>query len=127
MEKIILRNKTEIEIKPGASLGDITAVVADFTELGNVADTLKLEGNLDAVQFTSDGTITGEYTDMKLIAPMFRGVDVREYGITASFALEEKTEIEKRLDRIETSQHLQEGAIEELGEVVSTLAEGGMV
>ena len=127
MEKLILSDKTEIKVKPGASLGNITALVTGFTELGTVADALMVNGNLDVMQFTSDEAVTSEYSEMKLISPLFQNVDIQVDGsVIATFALREKTELERQLDRIESKQQLQDGAIEELGEAVSTLAEGGM-
>lgn len=127
MEKLILTDKTEIEIQPGASLSNITAVAQDFQELGTIADALMVNGNLDVMQFTSDDAVTSEYSEMKLISPLFQNVDIQVDGsVIATFALREKTELERQLDRIESKQQIQDGAIEELGEVVSTLAEGGM-
>lgn len=127
MEKIILKDKTEIEIRPGASIGSITAEVADFAALGAVAEALMAAGNLDAVKFQTDDTVTGEYTGMKLETPLFRSVDVHAGKVEAAFAIRQKTETEKRLDALESSQEIQDGAIGDLGEVVSTIAEGGVM
>ena len=44
MEKIILTDNTEIEIKAGASLGAITATATDFTALGVIATALTASG-----------------------------------------------------------------------------------
>ena len=134
MEKIILSNKTEINIKPGSFLSRVTVVVSDFTELGAVAEALRTKGNLDTIQFTNDGIVTGEYSDMKLISPLFREVEILEDAtVTADFEMREKTELEKRLDEFEasqkvmnSSQQLQGGAIEELGEMISKISEGGI-
>ena len=125
MEKLILTDKTEIEIQPGASLSNITVLVTDFTELGIVADALMVNGNLDVLQFTSDDVVTGEYTDMKLISPLFREVDIQDDCIAASFSVREKTELEKLKDKTEAEQRLQDGAIQEIGEMLSNLLEGG--
>jgi len=139
MEKIILSNKTEsnkteIVIKPGSYLSRVTVVTSDFTELGTIAEALRTEGNLDTIQFTNDGIVTGEYSDMKLISPLFREVEILEDAtVTADFEMREKTELEKRLDEFEasqkvmnSSQQLQGGAIEELGEMISKISEGGI-
>ena len=40
-------------------------------------------------------------------------------------AFREKTELEKRVDAIERGQEIQNGALEDLGQVVSEIAEGG--
>ncbi len=127
MGKLILSDKTEIEVKPGATLSNITAVAQDFQELGAIADALMVNGNLDVLQFTSDDIVTGEYTDMKLISPLFREVDIRDDCVAASFSVREKTELEKLKDKTEAEQRLQDGAIQEIGEMLSNLLEGGMV
>ena len=126
MEKMILSDNTEIEIKEGASIWDITAVANDFTALGTIAEALKKDKNLETVQFKTNDEVTGEYTDMILETPLFRDVDIDNDGkVVANFSLREKTDIEKRLDAIEAGQTLQDGAIRDLGDVVSTIAEGG--
>ena len=101
MEKIILADNTEIEIKAGASLGAITASAADFTVLGTVAAALTAPGNMDSVQFKTDDTITGEYAGLKLERPLFEAVDIVDGRVEATFGIREKTETEKRLDALE--------------------------
>jgi len=127
MEKIILADNTEIEIKAGASLGAITAIAADFTALGTVAAALTAPGNMDNVKFKVDETVTGEYTGMKLESPLFGAVDIVDGHVEATFGIREKTEVEKRLDALESGQEVQDGAITDLGDVVSTMAEGSNV
>lgn len=124
MEEIILKDKTEITIKEGASLNSITAVVEQFKDLDPIASALLKEGNLDTVQFKSGENITGNYTDMRLEYPLFQ-VNVVNEKVEATFAIREKTEEEKRLDALEKGQSVQDGAIEDLGNVVSELSEGG--
>lgn len=122
MEKLVLKDKTEIEIKPGASLGSITAAVADFTALGIVAAALTAAGNLDEVRFKSDDIVTGEYQNMKLETPLFRVVDIVEGKVEATFAVREKTETEKRLDALENGQAVTDEAVQEL--IITTLGGG---
>lgn len=114
MEKIILKDKTELKIMDGAGLNEITAVVGDWVALGGVADVLTTAGNLDDVQFTTDETVTGKYVDMILESPLFSAVDVVGDEIRATFAIREKTDVEKRLDAVESGQNIQDGAIMEL-------------
>lgn len=127
MEKLILKDGTEITIKAGAGLEEITAVVTDFAALGTLADTIRKPDNLKEIRFKSDEVITGEYTDMKLLSPLFGTVDIESGKVVATFGLAEKTEIEKRLEAVESGQALQDGAIKDLGDVVSVIAEGGAV
>lgn len=125
MDKMILTDKTEVVIKEGASLNNITTEVESFEALGSVAEALKKEGNLGIVQFLSGENVIGNYSDMVLESPLFREVDKQGETVTAVFALREKTNVEKRLDALEKGQGIQDGAIEDLGSVVSELSEGG--
>ena len=125
MNKIVFTDNQEFDIKEGASLGAITAVVADFTALGTLADALTKPGNLNSIQFKTGDAVTGQYTDMKLESPLFKAVDIQDGKVLATFGIREKTETEKRLDALESGQEIQDGAIGDLGEVVSTIAEGG--
>lgn len=127
MEKIILTDNTEIEIKAGASLGAITVTAADFTALGIIAAALTIPGNMDCVRFKTGVATTGEYANMKLERPLFGAVDIIDGRVEATFAIREKTEVEKRLDALEIGQEVQDGAITDLGDVVSTMSEGGNV
>lgn len=124
MEEIILTDKTEITIKEGASLNSITAVVEQFKDLDPIASALMKAGNLDTVEFKHEDEVTGSYTDMRLEYPLFQ-VNVVNEKVEATFAIREKTEEEKRLDVLEKGQSVQDGSIEDLGNVVSELSEGG--
>ena len=117
MEKIILKDKTEITIKEGASLNAITAVVEQFKDLDPIASAILKEGNLDTVQFKSEENITGNYTDMRLEYPLFQ-VNVVNEKVEATFAIREKTEEEKRLDVLEKGQSVQDGAIMEMAGMI---------
>ena len=125
MDKIIFADKTELEIKEGASLDAVTVRVDAFADLQGVADALMKAGNLKTVQFKHGEEVTGEYSDLTREGVLFSGVDLVEGKVEATFWLREKTELEKRLDAIEEGQSIQDGAIADLGEVVSTMAEGG--
>lgn len=50
MQKIVLKDKTEMEILAGASIASTTLAVNDFNALGTVAQALTKAGNLDSVQ-----------------------------------------------------------------------------
>lgn len=127
MEKIILSDNTEIQIHEGASLERIVFEVADFAALGPIAAVIKKDGNLNTVQFVSGTKVTGEYSDMKLEAPLFREVDIMEDGkVQAVFAIREKTEMEKEIDAMKAGQGIQDGAIADLGDIVSEMIEGSV-
>lgn len=119
MEKIILADNTEIEIREGASLSRNVVDVADFADLKTVAEALTKTGNLKTVKYKSGDQVTGNYNDMKLESPLFTAVDYTEdKKVMAAFGIREKTEVEKRLDSIEDGQQIQDGAILDLASVV---------
>ena len=126
MEKMNLKNKTELEIMNGASLNAITAVADGWTALGEIAEALKESGNLDEVQFKTDETVTGEYRNMKLESPLFSTVDIAEDGkIHAAFGIRQKTEMELAIEQLQRQQaemnarqEIQDGAIMELAGIV---------
>lgn len=114
MEKMILADKTELEIKEGAAIGSITVVVDDFAVLGTVATALTKAGNLETVQFKTDESVTGEYTGMKLESPLFTAVDLVGGKVEATFGIREKTDLEKRVDTLEGRADVTEGALQEM-------------
>ena len=126
MEKMVLKNKMELEIMEGAALSAITVVVGDWIALGVAAGLLRETGNLDEVQFKTDETVTGEYRDMKLESPLFSTVDIAEDGkIHAAFGIRQKTEMELAIEQLQrqqaemnASQEIQDGAIMELAGMV---------
>ena len=115
MEKMIVKDKTEIEIMEGAALNAITAVADDWIALGVIAEALKESGNLDDVQFKTDEIMTGEYQNMKLESPLFYAVDIAEDGkIHATFSIRKKTEMELAIEQLQKGQGVQDGAIMDL-------------
>ena len=126
MEKLVLTDNTELEIMDGASLDYIRIQTDNFAALDQIAGALKKEGNLAKVQFKTDDEVTGEYEDLYLERPIFQEADMTPDGnVVSVIAFREKTELEKRVDAIERGQEIQNGALEDLGQVVSEIAEGG--
>ena len=99
MGKLILADNTEIQILDGASLGNISAEVADWAAAGDVVSKLTTD-NLQKVQFTSGEDVSGEYADMTLIAPV-------QYtpGSPAllTFGIRERTEEEIQQEDVQTA------------------------
>ena len=75
MEKMVLKDGTELQIQEGASLDAITVVADNISSLEPIKEALKKEGNLDKVQFKTDDLVTGEYEGMILESPLFAAVD----------------------------------------------------
>lgn len=128
MDKIILKNKTEFEIADGASLGNIQIKAENFKAVKTITDAFSAD-NLQEVTFTHNGETSGKYTDLKCDGFTYiqnTDADEKEDGTyTVTIRLRTKTEIEKRLDALETGQvTLQQGhesnagAIEDLAGMI---------
>ena len=118
MEKMILKDKTELEILGGAGMNAVTAIANNWKGLGIIAEALQKPGNLDEVQFKKDETVTGEYRNMKLESP-FSAVDVAEDGkIHATFGIRQKTEMELAIEQLQKGAIVRDGAIMELAGMI---------
>lgn len=119
-DKIILSNNYEIEIESGASLSDIRVVSDTKADMLATWDMLMTENLKSVGVINGDGVTVGTYSDLVLVSETSREKDGK---IETSFNLQEKTDTEKRLDALESGQEVQDGAIMDLGEAVSTLSE----
>lgn len=128
MDKIILKDQTTFEVADGASLGNIQIQSKNFDGIKTITDAFA-ENNLAEVTFTHNDAVSGKYTDLKSDGFTYVpnvGEDGAEDGTyTVTIRLRTKTEIEKRLDALETGQvTLQQGhesnagAIEDLAGMI---------
>lgn len=128
MDKIILKNKTEFEIADGASLGNIQIKAENFEAIKTITDAFA-ENNIAEVTFKHNNEVSGKYIDLKSDGFTYiqnTDADEKEDGTyTVTIRLRTKTEIEKRLDALETGQvTLQQGhesnagAIEDLAGMI---------
>lgn len=125
-DKLILTNQSEIEIESASSLSDIKVISDTKYDMISTWDMLT-EDNLKTVQIqNADGLTLANYADLILVNET--STMQSDGTILTSFNLREKTDVEKRLDALEDGQEVQDGAISDLGEAVSGLAEeGGLV
>lgn len=114
MQKIVLKDKIELEILAGASIGNATIVVNNFNALGTAAQALTKAGNLDSVQFKQEEQVIGAYTDLKLAGPLFTSVDKIEGKVRATISLREKTETEKQIELLSKRADVTEAALQEV-------------
>lgn len=123
MDKIILKNKTEIEVTQMPSIGSVTVQLENVSALQSLKDSLT-EDNLSEVKTTNEAGFTvGNYEDL-ILNPDWT-VRWNDDGIQATFGLREMTDTERRLSELEAGQQVQDGAISDLGSAVSDIAEGG--
>lgn len=114
MQKIVLKDKIELEILAGASIGNATIVVNNFNALGTAAQALTKAGNLDSVQFKQEEQVIGAYTDLKLAGPLFTSVDKIEGKVRATISLREETETEKQIETLSKRADVTETALQEV-------------
>ena len=124
-DTMILKNGTIIELEAGASLGALQVAAADRAAMVSTWEVLTPD-NLAAVQIKNgDGLVVGNYTNLVLVSET--SMVAADGTVLTTYNLREKTDEEKRLDALEEGKAVQDGAINDLGEVVGTLAEGGMI
>ena len=123
MDKIILKDNSEIEVQQMPALGSITVLVADVAAIQTLKDKLTAD-NLKKVILKNDADLTiGIYEGLALNEVW--SLKWTDDGILTTFGLREKTDTEKQIEAIAAEQTLQNGAIEDLGTVVSDIATGG--
>lgn len=116
-----LKNGTVIELESGASLGSMAVISENRTAMIAVWGEMT-EENLSEVQIRNGAGLTvGRYTGLILVSET--SVVQEDGTIRTSFCLREKTDMEKRMDAMEEGQEVQDGAIMDMAEIVSTIAE----
>ncbi len=127
-DKLILKDQTTLEIEAGATLSAITMLSSTKEEMIEKWDALTKE-NLSAVEVKNSEDVTiATYTDLILVSET--SVILEDGTISTSFNLREKTDIEKLQEEVallKEGQEVQDGAISDLGTVVSEIATGGEV
>lgn len=116
-----LKNGTVITLETGASLENTEVLSECMAEMVKVWGEMT-EENLSEVQVKNgSGVAVGRYTGLLLVSET--SIVQTDGSIRTSFHLREKTNIEKRIDLLESGQEMQNGAIDDLGAVTSALAE----
>ena len=118
-EILVLKNGSEINIEPGASLSSVGVVSTTKEEMVATWDLLTVE-NLKEVHFkNAEGEVVGEYVDLIL---QNETSEVQSDGsILTYFNLRQKTEVEmlrEEVEALKAGQEIQDGAIVELAEIV---------
>ena len=118
-EILVLKNGSEINIEPGASLSSVGVVSTTKEEMVAVWDLLTVE-NLKEVHFkNAEGEVIGEYAN--LILENETSVIQADGSIITYFNLRQKTEVEllkEEIEALKAGQEVQDGAIVELAEII---------
>ena len=120
-DKLVLKDGTEIELETGASLSTLGVLSADKAAMVVAWDKLTPD-NLAEVQIKNgDGLVVGTYTDLILVSETST---VNADGtVLTCFRLREKSDVEERLDAVESGLSTHTGAIDDLGAITSALAD----
>lgn len=122
-DKLILKNEIEIELESGASLRDMRVKFLSWENMIEIIGFLTDENLSEVKTMNGDGIIVGRYENL-----VFEGETSKpqsDGAILTSIHFREKTDMEKRLDALEEGQEVNTGAIMDLGNTVSGLAEEG--
>lgn len=122
MDKLKFVDGTIFEIEDGASLGDVVHIAP------NEPDALFICGevtpkNVEHLEFLHNDVAVGIYDNIAIAAPTTRENGEGE-TVIVRMHFREKDPIELRLDALEESQEIQDGAIEDIGAALSDIAEG---
>lgn len=121
MDKIKLVDGTTIDIEDGASLANITHIATNEAGAMFVCGKVTPE-NVTHLDFLHGDAVTGSYDHIVIATPTTRE-DGENGAIIVRMHFREKTELEQRVDALEVSQEIQDGALEDLGAAVSEMAE----
>ena len=97
-DKMILKDRTTVELESGASLGNMQVVFADKESMVETWDKFTDE-NLKSVQITNgNGAVIAEYTDLVLVS--VTSAEKEDGTVLASFSFREKTKIELDVEEL---------------------------
>lgn len=122
MDKIKLVDGTTIDIEDGASLNNVTHIATNEANAMFVCGKITPE-NVEHLDFLHGDAVTGQYDGIAISSPTTRE-DGENGTIIVRMHFREKTDVELRLNALEQSQDVQDGAIEDIGTVLSDMAEG---
>lgn len=122
MDKLKFVDGTIIDIEDGASLGEVTHIATNEANALYVCGKVTAE-NVEHLEFFHGELLTGQYDNVIIAAPTTRE-DGENGTVVVRMHFREKTDLEIRVDALEEGQTVQDGAIEDIGAVLSDIAEG---
>lgn len=122
MDKLKFTDGTIIDIEDGATLSEVTHIASNEANALFVCGKVTAE-NVASLQFLHGDAVTGDYQNVIIAAPATRENGEGE-SVIVRMHFREKTDLEIRVDALEEGQTVQDGAIEDIGLVLSDMAEG---
>lgn len=121
MDKLKFMDDTIIDIEDGATLAEVTHIATNEANALFVCGKVTAE-NVTHLDFLHGDAVTGSYDNVIIAAPTTRE-DGENGTVVVRMHFREKTDLEIRVDALEESQDVQDGAIEDLGAAVSEMTE----
>lgn len=122
-DKLILKDGSVIELEAGASLTALQVICQSSDDVIPLWKRFTKENLQEVTVKNGADLIVGVYAGMVLTEPHIQATEQEDGTVKVIFGLREKTAEEKRLDALEEGQATQDGAIKDLGEATSNLAE----
>lgn len=116
MEKIVLKDKTEISVNGGTTENQFSQTVESLADVQTVIDCLT-EDNLETFELQTEDCSTLTTIENKYFSNAV--VTVTEDGYNVTFNLANVDLVAKRLAQLEATQEEQDAALVELAEMVS--------
>lgn len=99
--KLVVLNKEEVNVEPGASLNRMSTVIENYSDLENLEDKLKRE-NLKVAKFVDKDVTVSTFTNMCVTDPLF--IITKKDGKTvATFGIRKLTESELQENDVSTA------------------------
>ena len=121
MDKLKFVDGTIIDIEEGATLSEVTHIASNEANAMYVCGKVTAE-NIVSLQFLHGDAVTGDYQNVVIAAPTTRE-DGEGETVVVRMHFREKIDVELRLDALEEGQTVQDGAIEDIGAVLSDIVE----
>ncbi|MBD5504585.1 MAG: hypothetical protein HDR09_12885 [Lachnospiraceae bacterium] len=125
-DKLVLKNGTKIEIESSQGIGALHTRVENISAACALWEKITAENLKQVTVENSAGMTVGRYSDMLL--DHVEAKDNNDGSIQFTISLREKNTEENlsgRIEAVENSQKIQDGAIDEIGQIMSDILEGG--
>lgn len=99
--KLVVLNKEEVTIEPGASLTRMSTVIEKYEDLENLENKLTRE-NLKVANFVEEDVTVSTFTDMCAIDPLFT-ISKKDGKTLATFGIRKLTEAELQENDVNTA------------------------
>lgn len=117
-----LRDGTSINLQQGSNLSNLGVTSLSKEDMVSVWNKLTNDNLMEVKILNADGDVVGSYKDLVLESET--SIVNQDNTITTKFNLREKTEVEllkEEIERMKTNQEVMDGAIMDLGSVVSEM------